>query len=71
MKNTADVTGGKLVVVCSHLLFSASAVNSLVAFNDSRRQGGLLLFSSVLDATKCTHNILVNTKYCISLSIVR
>jgi hypothetical protein len=53
MRNTADMTGGKNIVVWSQSLSGVSAVNPLVAFYDIRRRKGETLFlCSVPDTTR-------------------
>jgi hypothetical protein len=46
MRNIADVTGGKLIVISSQFISGVSAVNPLVAFNEIL-EGKLLFFCSV------------------------
>jgi hypothetical protein len=53
MKNTADVTGGKLIVVLLQSISGVSAINPLVAFYDIH--GGkreVLLFYFIPDNTR-------------------
>jgi hypothetical protein len=51
MRNTADVTGGKLIPVRSQSVSDVS--NSLVAFYDTHgRKGVVLFFCSVQDTTR-------------------
>jgi hypothetical protein len=51
MRNTADVTGGKPIAVCSHSI--SGAVNPLVAFYDIHgRKREVLFFLFVPDTTR-------------------
>jgi hypothetical protein len=52
MRNTADVTGGKLIAVPSQTISDVSAVNPLVAFNDIHERKGELFFPSILNITQ-------------------
>jgi hypothetical protein len=50
MRKTADVTGGKLITVCSQSISGESAINPLVAFYDIHgRKSEVLFFYFVPD----------------------
>jgi hypothetical protein len=53
MKNTADVTGGKLIAVLLQSISDVSAINPLVAIHDIHGgKGEVLFFYSVPDITR-------------------
>jgi hypothetical protein len=53
MRNTAAVTGGKPIAICSYSISGVSAINSLVAFYDIHvRKSKVLFFYFVPDTTQ-------------------
>jgi hypothetical protein len=66
MRNTADVTGGKLIAaVCSQSISGVNAVN-LVAFYDIHERKREVLFFYVVDTTRY-HFILCSDDYAVTL----
>jgi hypothetical protein len=52
MRNTADVTSGKAVVIGSQSILGVSAVNHLIAFYDIDRKKKEMQICSVPDTTR-------------------
>jgi hypothetical protein len=53
MRNTADITGGKPIAVCSQSISVVRAINPLVAFYDIHgRKGEVLFFCSIPDTAR-------------------
>jgi hypothetical protein len=53
MSNTADVTGGKPIAVCSQSISGVKAINSIVAFYDIHgKKREVLFFYFVSDTTR-------------------
>jgi hypothetical protein len=68
MRNTADVTGGKLIAVLLQSILGVSAINPLVAFYPWRKERGVF-FYFVPDVTRELLHDIIQSRFPLSVPI--